>query len=94
VPAALPDSYAGSLQRPKSLAFVAGSRERAGDIDVIVEAVQSGQPTRTRFVFPKSLDDAEYVFLYPGATGLRAIRMPPVGGELSLPPPRTPPLKP
>jgi hypothetical protein len=90
VPAALPDSYAGSLQRPRSQPFAAGARERAGDIEVIVEAVQSGQPTRTRFVFPKSLDDAEYVFLYPAADGLRVIRMPPVGAELSLPPPRTP----
>jgi hypothetical protein len=94
VPAALPESFAGSLQRPSTQPFVAGARARAGDIDVIVEAVQDGQPTRTRFVFPKSLDDPEYVFLYPGASGLRAIKMPQVGAELSLPPPRTPVLRP
>jgi hypothetical protein len=94
VPAALPDSYAGSLQRPSTQPFAAGARVRAGDIDVIVEAVQVGQPTRTRFVFPKSLDDPEYVFLYPAASGLHAVNMPQVGAELSLPPPRTPVFQP
>jgi hypothetical protein len=56
------------------------------DVGVVSEA--AGQPTHLRFVFPTSLDDAQYVFMVPRLhkPGLMPFALPRVGEKAYLPP--------
>jgi hypothetical protein len=55
-----------------------------------VMALEQGNPTQLRFAFKRPLSDPSYLFLYPVASGLRALRLPPVGSAVRLGPPAWP----
>lgn len=55
----------------------------------VVNAVK-GIPRSLRFVFARSVEDAEYVFMYPTEQGLRPLALPGVGASRLLPPPALP----
>jgi hypothetical protein len=57
---------------------------------VVVMAVEHGNPTQLRFAFRKPLGDRSYLFLYPVASGLQALRLPPVASAVRLGPPAWP----
>jgi hypothetical protein len=77
--------FAGSLQRPSNRRFRAGDRVRLPRLWVEVVAVRAGNPWRLRYRFDKPLDDPSLWFLRAEPAGLRRMRMPEAGVELTLP---------
>jgi hypothetical protein len=79
-----PQTFAGSVYRPENAPFHRGDTLSGAHFHVEVLAAVSGQATRIRFVFPRSLDDPGYLFLYPRKQGLERVAMPALGQRLSF----------
>jgi hypothetical protein len=84
------NSFSNSAYRSESARFRAGEWYPGPRFNVAIVATADGQPIHLRFVFPVSLDDARYVFLYPTTAGLVRLQLPRVGEQLSLPAPAWP----
>jgi hypothetical protein len=70
--------------------FSAGQRFPGARFATIVVSVKNGLPTKLRFDFARSLDDASYLFVYPTEDGLLPIAVPAIGSAVKLPPPTWP----
>lgn len=79
-------TFTDSVYRSADHPFRTGDRVRTPNFDVHVLAAEGGEPTWLRFQFPKSVDDASYVFLYAGPQGFAPLALPPVGGRTTLRP--------
>lgn len=84
------DTFAGSLQRPKTSPFAAGDKFTDAGLRVQILSTYRGQPVRMRFTFPKALEDRSYVFLHPGAKRIERIALPAIGEAIEISQPRIP----
>jgi hypothetical protein len=83
-------TFARSVYRAEDRPFAPGDQVSTPGFDVRVIAADGGEPTWLRFTFPRSLDDDGYRFVYPFQRGVIRISLPPLGQQLTLPPPAMP----
>jgi hypothetical protein len=81
------DAYAAAFNREP---LHAGERFRADGLQVRVERVDEGLPTRARYELDRSLDDPDVVLLVQTVGGLRRIAFPALGQSILLAPPLPP----
>lgn len=82
--------FLNSAYRRSEASFVVGQRRSNPHFDVEVTRVVGGVPASVRFTFPRSLDDASYVFMYPQADALKRIALPRIGEARVVPAPAVP----
>jgi hypothetical protein len=76
-----------SAYRREDRDFETGDILPGSRFSVVVIAAKRGLPTRLRFVFPRPLEAADYLFVYPTKAGIAPLALPPIGrvGRLSAP---------
>lgn len=82
--------FAPMVYRQAGTGFFPGQTFHNALFGVEVKRVRGVEPRQLRFTFPKSLDDPQYLFVYPTEEGIEPVSLPVVGQSIRLKSPAWP----